>query len=257
MLLIRTYRDAFHGLNRQTWLLSLVIFINRCGTMAIPFMSIYVTEQLHRSIADAGLIITLFGFGSIAGSLFGGYLTDKLGFRLTQIITAALGGLLFIGFGLVHNFWVYAPYVPAPASSQKPSGPPTTQPSPPMQPKAPSPAPTRSIASRPTSVLGLAVHWVASSLPLIINGSSGVKEGVISLAAFSSYCSYQRQIPPPQLSSPPLTHQPLRPNNHPSLPISRSSVSLSWQRSTQPASSSYSALSPSIGKNNGKSANQP
>jgi predicted MFS family arabinose efflux permease len=106
MLLIRTYRDAFHGLNRQTWLLSLVIFINRCGTMAIPFMSIYVTEQLHRSIADAGLIITLFGFGSIAGSLFGGYLTDKLGFRLTQIITAALGGLLFIGFGLVHNFWI-------------------------------------------------------------------------------------------------------------------------------------------------------
>jgi len=106
MLLIKTYRDAFHGLNRQTWLLSLVIFINRCGTMAIPFMSIYVTEQLHRSIADAGLIITLFGFGSIAGSLFGGYLTDKLGFRLTQIITAALGGLLFIGFGLVHNFWI-------------------------------------------------------------------------------------------------------------------------------------------------------
>ena len=106
MLLIKTYRDAFHGLNRQTWLLSLVIFINRCGTMAIPFMSIYVTEKLHRSIADAGLIITLFGFGSIAGSLFGGYLTNKLGFRLTQIITAALGGLLFIGFGLVHNFWV-------------------------------------------------------------------------------------------------------------------------------------------------------
>src|SRR6201991_1950833 len=65
MLLIKTYRDAFHGLNRQTWLLSLVIFINRCGTMAIPFMSIYVTEQLHRSIADAGLIITLFGFGSL------------------------------------------------------------------------------------------------------------------------------------------------------------------------------------------------
>ena len=106
MTLINTYRDAFHGLNRETWLLSLVIFINRCGTMAIPFMSIYVTEQLHRSIADAGLIITLFGIGAIAGSLFGGYLTGKLGFRTVQILTAALGGLLFIGFGLVHNFWV-------------------------------------------------------------------------------------------------------------------------------------------------------
>lgn len=106
MSLVTTYRDAFKGLNRETYLLSFVIFINRCGTMAIPFMSIYVTEQLHRSIADAGLIITLFGIGAIAGSLFGGYLTGRLGFRQVQIITAALTGLVFIGFGLVHNFWV-------------------------------------------------------------------------------------------------------------------------------------------------------
>jgi predicted MFS family arabinose efflux permease len=106
MSLFTTYRDAFQGLNRETYLLSLVIFINRCGTMAIPFMSIYVTERLHRSLADAGLIITLFGIGAIAGSLFGGYLTGKLGFRMVQIITAAISGLLFIGFGLVNNFWV-------------------------------------------------------------------------------------------------------------------------------------------------------
>ncbi|MBS1603074.1 MAG: MFS transporter [Bacteroidetes bacterium] len=106
MSLATTYRDAFRGLNRPTHLLSLVIFINRCGTMAIPFMSIYVTERLHRSLADAGLIITLFGIGAIVGSLFGGYLTGKFGFRMVQIMTAALSGLLFIGFGLVHNFWV-------------------------------------------------------------------------------------------------------------------------------------------------------
>ena len=41
MILIKTYRDAFHGLNRETWLLSLVIFINRCGTMAIPLRRLW------------------------------------------------------------------------------------------------------------------------------------------------------------------------------------------------------------------------
>ena len=68
---IDAYRASFTGLSRETWLLSLVILVNRCGYMAVPFMSMYITQSLHRSIEDAGLIITLFGVGSVLGAMAG------------------------------------------------------------------------------------------------------------------------------------------------------------------------------------------
>lgn len=102
--IIESYRVSFSGLSRETWLLSLVILVNRCGYMAVPFMSMYITQSLHRSIADAGLIITLFGAGSVLGGMAGGYLTDIWGFRPVQIVCLMISGLLFVLFGLVTNF---------------------------------------------------------------------------------------------------------------------------------------------------------
>ncbi|NIJ53998.1 putative MFS family arabinose efflux permease [Dyadobacter arcticus] len=72
--------------------------------MAVPFMSMYITQNLHRSIADAGLMITLFGVGSVFGAMAGGYFTDKWGFRPVQIFSLILSGIFFVLFGLVNNF---------------------------------------------------------------------------------------------------------------------------------------------------------
>ena len=102
----KTYHASFSGLTRETWLFSAVMFINRASTMVVPFMSMYITQSMHRSISDAGLIITLFGVGSVAGSATGGYFIDKLGFRSVQIFTSLIGGLLFISFGMITNFLV-------------------------------------------------------------------------------------------------------------------------------------------------------
>ncbi|MFN8357472.1 MAG: MFS transporter [Spirosomataceae bacterium] len=102
--IVQAYRSSFSGLSRETWLLSWVILINRCGYMAVPFMSIYITQQLHRPIADAGWVITLFGVGSVVGTQVGGYLTDKIGFRLIQIVAPICSGLLFLLFSNVVDF---------------------------------------------------------------------------------------------------------------------------------------------------------
>ncbi|WP_342087550.1 MFS transporter [Dyadobacter sp. OTU695] len=101
---ISAYRTSFSGLSRETWLLSLVILVNRCGYMAVPFMSMYITQSLHRSIEDAGLIITLFGVGSVLGAMAGGYLTDKLGFQPVQIGSLILSGVFFVLFSLITDF---------------------------------------------------------------------------------------------------------------------------------------------------------
>ena len=100
----KVYKTSFSGLSRETWLLSLVILINRCGYMAVPFMGLYVTQALHRPTSDAGLIISCFGVGSILGATAGGKFTDVFGFRPVQIIAALFGGLLFLVFSQITHF---------------------------------------------------------------------------------------------------------------------------------------------------------
>lgn len=104
MSLLQDYKKAFEGISRENWLLSIVLMINRAGFMAVPFIGLYVTEQMHRPKQDAGLIITLFGIGSIFASMLGGKLTDKFGFRKVQIGSAISGGLLFFVFGSIQHF---------------------------------------------------------------------------------------------------------------------------------------------------------
>lgn len=99
-----TYLDSFSGLSRETWLLSGVMLINRSSNMAVPFMSLYMTQYLHRPPSDAGLIITLFGVGSILGAMAGGKLTDMIGFRSVQILSSIIGGVFFIFFSTITHF---------------------------------------------------------------------------------------------------------------------------------------------------------
>jgi MFS family permease len=67
-------------------------------------MGLYVTQALNRSAADAGLMISVFGFGSILGATAGGKFTDVFGFRPVQIFSALIGGLFFLVFSQVTHF---------------------------------------------------------------------------------------------------------------------------------------------------------
>jgi len=97
------YKNAYSGLSRSTWLLSLVMLINRSGTMVLPFMTIYLTG-IGFSLFKAGIVVGMFGAGAIAGGYIGGKLTDKIGFYRIQLITLVGGGLLFILLGQVKSY---------------------------------------------------------------------------------------------------------------------------------------------------------
>lgn len=98
------YKNAFSGLPRNIWLLALVMLINRSGTMVLPFMSVYLTQHLHFSVAQSGLILSLFGAGSVVGALIGGKLSDSWGCKQVQLLSLFLGGVLFLTMILAKTF---------------------------------------------------------------------------------------------------------------------------------------------------------
>jgi predicted MFS family arabinose efflux permease len=97
------YKNAYSGLSRSTWLLSLVMLVNRSGTMVLPFMTIYLTG-IGFSLFKAGIVVGMFGAGAIAGGYIGGKLTDRIGFYQIQLITLVGGGCLFILLGQMKSY---------------------------------------------------------------------------------------------------------------------------------------------------------
>ena len=80
-------------------------FINRSGTMILPFLSKYLKEDLDFTYGEVGWVMVFFGAGSMIGSWLGGKLTDKIGFYKVMIWSLLISGFLFIGLQYVNSFY--------------------------------------------------------------------------------------------------------------------------------------------------------
>jgi MFS family permease len=78
---------------RTYWYVWWGTLINRLGGFVIPLLTIYLITVRHLSVSEAGGIISVFGAGSIAASLVGGYLTDHVGRKITLVISLFGGAL--------------------------------------------------------------------------------------------------------------------------------------------------------------------
>jgi predicted MFS family arabinose efflux permease len=97
--------NSYLGIPRAVWFLALVNLVNRCGSMVIGFITIYLTQQLHFDIRAAGYILGCFGVGALGGAFLGGKLTDRFGYYLVQIWSLLLNGLMLIILFQVQSFW--------------------------------------------------------------------------------------------------------------------------------------------------------
>lgn len=98
------YKKAYGGLSSGTWWLSLVMLVNRMGTMVVPFMTMYLTQQFGVSIGKAGFVMSIFGLGAITGALIGGKLVDTIGYYYVQLTALLGGGVMFIVLGQMHSY---------------------------------------------------------------------------------------------------------------------------------------------------------
>jgi len=102
---LRSYINNFKGFRREVWILAMITFINRAGTMVLPFLSKYLKENLHFTYGEVGWIMVAFGLGSMLGSWLGGKLTDKIGFYKIMVFSLFTSGILFFILQYITSFW--------------------------------------------------------------------------------------------------------------------------------------------------------
>jgi predicted MFS family arabinose efflux permease len=100
---IEGYRAAFRGLPREVWLLAFGLFVNRSGSMVLPFISLYLTEDRRLPFAVAGRLLALYGVGAIAGSWLGGWLSDRASPTRAQQVSLVASGFAFLGFSTLRS----------------------------------------------------------------------------------------------------------------------------------------------------------
>ena len=93
--LLKSYSNNFKGFPREIWILTLVTFINRAGTMVIPFLSKYLKEDLHFTYSHIGWIMFFFGVGSLIGTWLSGIFSDKIGYYRVMIFSLFGTGMAF------------------------------------------------------------------------------------------------------------------------------------------------------------------
>ncbi|HJW44024.1 MAG TPA: MFS transporter, partial [Geothrix sp.] len=113
---------GLRGLPREVWLVCASTLVNRLGTMALPFLVLYLTEGRRWTPAEAGTGMMVYGAGALVAGPFSGRLADRLGH--VQVLKASLWSsgllllvlpfavskpllfaLIFLWAGLTQAFW--------------------------------------------------------------------------------------------------------------------------------------------------------
>jgi MFS family permease len=91
------------GLPRESWVLFGATLVNRAGSMAIPFLMLFLTRERGLDPRDAGLVVALYGVGAIVSAPAGGRLVDRLGALAVLRGSLLLGGAALLLFPFVHG----------------------------------------------------------------------------------------------------------------------------------------------------------
>ncbi len=97
--------NLFHPL---VWIiLGGTVFTRIASFMAMPFLAIYLHNEIEATPLQIGLTIGITPLISTVGGFFGGYLTDRFGRKSVILITIIVWSLVFFGFATVHTVWLF------------------------------------------------------------------------------------------------------------------------------------------------------
>jgi MFS family permease len=91
-------------LPREIWILFAATLVNRCGTMVLPFLVLYLTRELKISASHAALALTVYGIAALLTMPVSGWLTDRFGSLSVMRGSLLLSGIVLFLFPLAHHF---------------------------------------------------------------------------------------------------------------------------------------------------------
>src|SRR5262245_37883266 len=96
--------DGVKAIPRPVWNLAFATFVNRAGTMVLPFLVIYLTRHLGFSTVHAGYILAFYGVGALISAPTAGHLCDRYGaVRIMEISIFSNGALLLVLPFITHH----------------------------------------------------------------------------------------------------------------------------------------------------------
>jgi predicted MFS family arabinose efflux permease len=95
---------SLKGLPRDVWILAVATLINRSGTMVLPFLVLYLTQDLGFSAPRAGFALAVYGAGAIVAAPLSGRLSDRIGPLPVMRASLVLAGILLLIFPFVRSF---------------------------------------------------------------------------------------------------------------------------------------------------------
>ena len=109
--LLNIYIDSFKDISRDIYIFALMMFINRMGTLILPFLTLYITQELGWTKIDAGTATMWFGLGSLAGALLGGEMTNRIGYYKTMVFSLFSAGVAFYLLQFLDEFYTFCGFL--------------------------------------------------------------------------------------------------------------------------------------------------
>lgn len=95
MFLIKKYFQNFYGLSKIAWLGIILIFLDAIAGGMCFFFALYFVNYLHFSVPISGLLLSIYGLGTVTGGMLGGRLTNIISPKILSSTNLVIQGFLF------------------------------------------------------------------------------------------------------------------------------------------------------------------
>jgi predicted MFS family arabinose efflux permease len=106
--LLLLYKKSFSNLSPEIWTLSIILLINRVGSMVLTFCTLYMVNELKITPLDAAWVMMFFGGGSIIGSYLGGIAADRFSPKWVMFFSLVSGSLVLLLLLFTTNLYALA-----------------------------------------------------------------------------------------------------------------------------------------------------